>query len=59
MAKSKLGRKGLVIFHVHHQRKSGQGLMQGRNMEAGADAEAMAGRCLLACSSRLAQPAPL
>ena len=32
-------------FHitVHHQRKSGQGLKEGRNLEAGADAEAMEG----------------
>jgi hypothetical protein len=32
-------------FHitVHHQRKSGQELKQGRKLEAGADAEAMEG----------------
>ena len=50
------GRKDLFSLHfnitVHHQRKSGQGLTQGRNLEAGADAEAME-RCLLplACSA--------
>lgn len=47
------GRKGLFIlyFHitVHHQRDSGQELSQGRVLEAGADAEAMEGSCLLAC----------
>jgi len=32
-------------------------LKQGRNPEAGADAETMEGCCLLACSSWLAQPA--
>jgi hypothetical protein len=39
-------------FHiaVHHQRKSGLELKQGRNLEAGADAEAMEGCCFLACS---------
>jgi hypothetical protein len=44
-------------FHVtvHHQRKSGQELTQDRNLEAGADAEAMEGCCLLACFSWLAQ----
>ena len=31
--------------------------MQGRNLEAGAGAEAMEGCCLLACSSWLVQPA--
>jgi hypothetical protein len=33
---------------VHHWRKSGQEHTQGRNLEAGADAEAMEGCCLLA-----------
>jgi hypothetical protein len=42
---------------VPHQRKSGQELKQGRNLEAGADAEAMEGCCFLACSPWLAQPA--
>ena len=36
---------------VHHCRKSGQELKQGRNLEAGADPEAMEGCCLLACSA--------
>jgi hypothetical protein len=39
-----LGRKGLgLYFHfiVYHWRKPGQELKQGRNLEAGADAEAM------------------
>jgi hypothetical protein len=39
------GGKSLFSLHfhtaVHHQRKSGQELTQGRNLEAGADAEAM------------------
>ena len=40
-------------FHVtvHHQRKSGRELKQSRNLESGADAEAMEGCWLLACSS--------
>jgi hypothetical protein len=42
------GGKGLVGFSgsqvtVHHSRKSGQGLKQGGNLEAEADAEAMEG----------------
>jgi hypothetical protein len=68
MTKSNLRRKGFIIFHitVHHRRKSGQDFNQGRNMkarvdteamEAGADADAMEGCCLLAYSSWLAQPA--
>jgi hypothetical protein len=40
-----LGRKGLfsLYFHiiVHHQRKSGQEIRQGRNREGRADANAM------------------
>jgi hypothetical protein len=55
--------KGLFrfYFHVaaHHQRKSGQELTQGRKLEAGADAEAMDGCCLLACFLWLAQSAIL
>jgi hypothetical protein len=37
-------------FHapVHHQRKSEQELTQGRNLEAGVDAETMEECCLLA-----------
>ena len=47
--------KGLfsVYLHiaVHHQRKSGLELTQGRSLEAGADAEAMERCPLLACSA--------
>jgi hypothetical protein len=38
---------------MHH---SGQKLKQGRNLEAGADAETTEECCLVACSSWLAQP---
>jgi hypothetical protein len=58
---SELGRKGfswLILLHGSPTLKEArQELKQGRNLEAGADAEAMGGCCLLACSSRLAQPA--
>jgi len=41
------GGKGLFSLHfhiaAHHQRKSGQKLTEGRNLEAGADAEAIEG----------------
>jgi hypothetical protein len=41
------GEKGSFSLHFHiavyHQRKSGQELTQGRNLEAGVDAEAMKG----------------
>ena len=51
--KATWGGKGLFGLHthiiVHHQRKLGQELKQSRNLEAGADAEAMEGYCLLAC----------
>jgi hypothetical protein len=57
------GGKGLFSLHfhiaVHHQRKSGQELTQGRNLEAGADAEAMEECCLLDCFPWLAQLAQL
>ena len=46
---------GLYFITAHYLRKSGQELKQGRNLEAGADAEAMEGSCLLACSPWLAQ----
>jgi hypothetical protein len=53
MKHSNLGRKCLLALHfritVHHQKKSGQELKQSRNLETGADAEAMEGSCLLAC----------
>jgi hypothetical protein len=46
MTKTKLGRKGfiwltLLQHHCSSSRKSGQELKQGRNLEAGADAEVM------------------
>jgi len=46
-------------FHisVHHQRKLGQELKWGKNLEAGADAEAMEECCLLACFSWFIQSA--
>ena len=40
-------------------RETKAGTTQGRHLEAGADAEAMEGCCLLACSPWLAQPASL
>lgn len=40
-----------------HQGKPGQELKAGRNLEVGAEEEAMEGRCLLACFSWLAHPA--
>jgi hypothetical protein len=42
-----------LYFHiiVHHWRKLGQELKQGRNLEAGADSEAMEECYLLACFS--------
>jgi hypothetical protein len=43
-------------FAVLHQRKSGQELKQGRNLEEAAVAEAMEGCFLLASFSWLAQP---
>jgi hypothetical protein len=50
---SNLGRKRLIWlappYHFHHQRK----LAQARNLEAGADAEAMEKCCLLTHSSWL------
>jgi hypothetical protein len=59
--KASWGRKGScgLCFHttVYHQKKSGQELKQGRNLETGADAEAMEECCFLACSSWLTQSA--
>ena len=43
----------------HHQRKSGQELKQDRALEAGADAEAMEGCCVLVYSPWLTQTASL
>jgi hypothetical protein len=51
------GRKGFLWLIHPHWRMSGQELKLGRNLEAGADAEAMEGCCLLACCSWLAQSA--
>lgn len=50
-----------VHIAVHHGRKLGQELMRGRNLEAGADTEAMdsAADWLASYSSWLAQPALL
>jgi hypothetical protein len=52
------GGKGLFSLHfyivVHHQRKSGQEFMQGRSLEAGADAGTMEGCGLLDCFPWLA-----
>lgn len=53
--------KGLLDLHFHiatrHQRQSEQELTQGRNLKAGAQAEAMEGGCLLAFVPWLAQSA--
>jgi hypothetical protein len=56
MAKKQVGVGGKGLFHiaVHHQRTSGLELKQVRNLEAGADAEAMEGCYLLACFPWLA-----
>ena len=55
MTKATCGGKGLFDLHfhatVHHGRKSGQELRQDRNVETGADTEAMEWCCLLGCSS--------
>jgi hypothetical protein len=48
---------GESYIAVHHQWKSGLELRPGRNLETGADAEAMEGCCLLACFPQLVQPA--
>jgi hypothetical protein len=55
----KFRRKGFIQLTLstllHHHRKSGQELTQGRNLEVETDAEAMEGCCLLACFHWLAQ----
>jgi hypothetical protein len=60
MTKDNLGGKGLFGLHfqitVHHLRKSGQELKQGRNLKIGAEAEAIDKYYLLVCSSWLAHP---
>lgn len=53
--KKKFGEEGIFfglsfLIGVHHLRKSGEQLNQGRNLEAGAVAEAFEGGCLLAGS---------
>jgi hypothetical protein len=53
---SNLGRKGFISLTVPSS-KAVRTVTQGRNQEAGADAEAMEGCCLLAFSAWLAQPA--
>ena len=56
MTKRQAGEEKLfsVYFHiaVHHQRKPGQELKQGRVLEAEADAEVMERYCLLPCQPR-------
>jgi len=58
---SKLGREGRIQLMPHPLCLSPEEVRkeftQSRNLEAGADAEAMEGSCLLACSSWLALPA--
>jgi hypothetical protein len=53
ITKKQAGEECLFSLHfhtaIHHQRKSGQELTWGRNLEAGVDAEAMEGCGLLAC----------
>jgi len=55
MTKGKLGRKGFIQLTLPHCCSSPKevrtGTHTGRNLEAGADAEAMEKCCLLACSS--------
>jgi hypothetical protein len=60
MTKKQVGKeKGFfsLYFHiaVYHQRKSEQVFIQGKNLEAGADAVAMEGCCLLDCFPWLTQ----
>ena len=50
-----LWRKGFLSVYTSRQQYITEE-SQGRNLEAGADAEAMEEHCLLACSSWLAQP---
>jgi hypothetical protein len=54
MTKKQVGDKRVYSAYtshiaVHHQKKSGQELTQGKKLETGADAEAMKECCLLAC----------
>jgi hypothetical protein len=59
MTKATWGGKGLFGLHFHSiiKSKSGQEFKQGRNLQAGADAEATEQCYLLAYSLWLAQPA--
>ena len=61
MMKATWGGKGLFhsLFHtiIEHWKQLDQELKLGRNLEAGADAEAMEGCCLFNCLSGLLQPA--
>jgi hypothetical protein len=63
MTKKQVGKERVCLLSLyfqiitHHWKKSGQELKQGWNLEAGADAEAMEGCCLLVCFSWLAHPA--
>jgi hypothetical protein len=55
--KASWGGKGHLAYtshiNIHHQKKSGKELKQGRSLGAGADVEAMEDCCLLTCSSQL------
>jgi hypothetical protein len=60
MTKKQVGEErtySAYTFHsaLHQQKKSGQKFTQGRNLEAGADANAMEKFCLLACFPWLAE----
>jgi hypothetical protein len=61
MTKANLERKGLILFTLPQcslsLKETRTGTQDSGNLEAGADAEAMEGCCLLACSSWFAQPA--
>ena len=50
MTKKQVEEDRVWLILPHHRRKSGQEIIQDRNLEAGADAEAMEGCYLLACS---------
>jgi hypothetical protein len=60
VTKATWGGKSLFSLHfhitVHHQRKSGQELKQGRNLEAGADEEVMEGAAYWLTPHGLLQP---
>jgi hypothetical protein len=61
MTRSNWERKGFVSLPPPHHssllKLSGQELKQGRNLEVAADAEAMEGCCLVACSLWIAHSA--